>query len=62
MHQNKRMARIKEILAEQKELTTKEIMSEFNISQDTARRDILRLVEKMSVCDRFIQPDGLPYG
>jgi DeoR/GlpR family transcriptional regulator of sugar metabolism len=46
MHQNKRIARIKEILAEQKEVTTKEIMNEFHISQDTARRDILLLVEK----------------
>lgn len=46
MHQNKRIARIKEILAEQKEITTKEIMNEFNVSQDTARRDVLLLVEK----------------
>jgi DeoR family transcriptional regulator, carbon catabolite repression regulator len=46
MHQSKRIARIKELLAEKKELTTKEIMNEFNISQDTARRDILLLVER----------------
>ncbi|MET1249160.1 DeoR/GlpR family DNA-binding transcription regulator [Sporolactobacillus sp. STCC-11] len=46
MHQEKRIALIKQLVTNQQEITTKEIMERFNISQDTARRDIILLTER----------------
>lgn len=43
MNQSQRLIKIKKILAKKKELQTKEIATHFNISFDTARRDVLRL-------------------
>lgn len=49
MSQEKRIELIKQLLAERQELSTKEIMEEFGISQDTARRDIVLLTKRGEV-------------
>ncbi|KRM07957.1 MAG: DeoR/GlpR family DNA-binding transcription regulator [Liquorilactobacillus ghanensis] len=49
MSQEKRIELIKQLLEERQELTTKDIMSEFGVSQDTARRDIVLLAERGEV-------------
>lgn len=49
MIQEKRIALIKQLLEERQELTTKDIMDEFDVSQDTARRDIVLLTERGEV-------------
>ena len=46
MIQEKRIELIKQLLEERQELTTKDIMDEFDVSQDTARRDIVLLTER----------------
>lgn len=46
MHREKRLSKIKEILRDKEEISTKEIMSLFSISQDTARRDTIILEER----------------
>lgn len=45
MTQEERLAKIKDLLQEKNRLSTREIMSEFGISFDTARRDIIRLAK-----------------
>ena len=45
MTQEERLAKIKELLQEKNRLSTREIMAEFGISFDTARRDIIRLAK-----------------
>ena len=40
MSQEKRIELIKQLLEERQELSTKDIMEEFGVSQDTARRDL----------------------
>ena len=45
----KRIELIKQLLEERQELTTKDIMDEFDVSQDTARRDIVLLTERGEV-------------
>lgn len=42
----KRIELIKQLLEERQELSTKDIMREFGISQDTARRDIVLLTKR----------------
>lgn len=49
MSQEKRIALIKQLLEERQELTTKDIMAEFGVSQDTARRDIVLLAKRGEV-------------
>ena len=49
MIQEKRIELIKQLLEERQELTTKDIMDEFDVSQDTARRDIVLLTERGEV-------------
>ncbi|KRL04584.1 DeoR/GlpR family DNA-binding transcription regulator [Liquorilactobacillus oeni] len=49
MSQEKRVELIKQLLEEKQELTTKDIMSEFGVSQDTARRDIVLLTNRGEV-------------
>ena len=49
MIQEKRIELIKRLLEERQELTTKDIMDEFDVSQDTARRDIVLLTERGEV-------------
>ncbi|MDN2452961.1 DeoR/GlpR family DNA-binding transcription regulator [Lactobacillus sp. UCMA15818] len=49
MSQEKRTELIKRLLDERQELTTKDIMAEFGVSQDTARRDIVLLAERGEV-------------
>lgn len=49
MSQEKRIELIKQLLEERQELSTKEIMEEFGISQDTARRDIVLLTKRGEV-------------
>ncbi|KRM97467.1 DeoR family transcriptional regulator [Liquorilactobacillus aquaticus DSM 21051] len=49
MSQEKRVELIKQLLEERQELTTKDIMSEFGVSQDTARRDIVLLDKRGEV-------------
>ncbi|AQS05208.1 DeoR/GlpR family DNA-binding transcription regulator [Clostridium beijerinckii] len=46
MYQEERLYEILNILREKTVLSNKEIMETFNISRDTARRDIVRLVEE----------------
>ncbi len=49
MSQEKRIELIKQLLEERQELSTKDIMNEFGISQDTARRDIVLLSKRGEV-------------
>lgn len=49
MSQEKRIQMIKQLLEERQELSTKDIMQEFGISQDTARRDIVLLTKRGEV-------------
>lgn len=49
MSQEKRIELIKQLLEERQELSTKDIMQEFGISQDTARRDIVLLTKRGEV-------------
>ncbi|WP_027107239.1 DeoR/GlpR family DNA-binding transcription regulator [Ligilactobacillus ceti] len=49
MSQEKRVELIKQLLDERQELSTKDIMEEFGISQDTARRDIVLLTKRGEV-------------
>lgn len=49
LSQEKRVELIKQLLEERQELSTKDIMSEFGISQDTARRDIVLLTKRGEV-------------
>jgi DeoR/GlpR family transcriptional regulator of sugar metabolism len=49
MSQEKRIALIKQLLEERQEMTTKDIMEEFGVSQDTARRDIVLLTKRGEV-------------
>ncbi|MCP0887677.1 DeoR/GlpR family DNA-binding transcription regulator [Ligilactobacillus sp. WILCCON 0076] len=49
MSQEKRIELIKQLLEEKQELSTKDIMEEFGISQDTARRDIVLLAKRGEV-------------
>ncbi len=49
MSQEKRIELIKQLLEERQELSTKDIMQEFGISQDTARRDIVLLAKRGEV-------------
>lgn len=46
MYQEERIFRIYERLKERKTLTNQDIMEEFHVSRDTARRDILKLVQE----------------
>lgn len=46
MYQEERLYRIAELLKEKKTLSKDEIMESFDISRDTARRDILKLIEQ----------------
>ena len=52
MHQEKRLKKIMQMLAEQGDLSTQQLIDSFNISRDTARRDILQLVENGKVVRR----------
>ena len=45
MYQEERLYQIMNLLRKKKSLSKQEIMSTFNISRDTARRDIICLVE-----------------
>ena len=49
MSQEKRIELIKQLVEERQELSTKDIMQEFGISQDTARRDIVLLAKRGEV-------------
>ena len=49
MSQEKRIELIKQLLEERQELSTKDIMEEFGVSQDTARRDIVLLTKRGEV-------------
>lgn len=49
MSQEKRIELIKQLLAQKQELSTKDIMQEFGVSQDTARRDIVLLTKRGEV-------------
>ena len=49
MSQEKRIELIKQLLEERQELSTRDIMTEFGVSQDTARRDIVLLTKKGEV-------------
>ena len=49
MIQEKRIQLIKQLLEDRQELTTKDIMDEFGVSQDTARRDIVLLTDRGEV-------------
>lgn len=49
MSQEKRIALIKQLLEERQELSTRDIMHEFGVSQDTARRDIVLLTKRGEV-------------
>lgn len=46
MYQEERLYKILNMLKEQKTLSNQQIMETFDISRDTARRDIIRLVEE----------------
>lgn len=46
MYQEERLYQIMNLLREKKSLSKQEIMSTFNISRDTARRDIICLVNQ----------------
>lgn len=46
MYQEERIYKILKLLREKKSLSNQEIMEKFNISRDTARRDILKLVDE----------------
>ena len=46
MYQEERIYKILEILKAKKTMTNQEIMDQFHISRDTARRDIVRLVNE----------------
>ena len=46
MYQEERIYKILEILKTKKTMTNQEIMDQFHISRDTARRDIVRLVSE----------------
>ncbi len=46
MYQEERLYQIMNLLRKKKSLSKQEIMSTFNISRDTARRDIIFLVEQ----------------
>ena len=46
MYQEERIYKILEILKDKKTMTNQEIMDQFHISRDTARRDIVRLVSE----------------
>lgn len=46
LSQEKRIELIKQLLAQRQELSTKDIMQEFGVSQDTARRDIVLLTKR----------------
>lgn len=46
MYQEERIYQILQLLKEKKTLTNQEIMNEFHVSRDTARRDILKLVDE----------------
>ena len=46
MYQEERIYKILEILKAKKTMTNQEIMDQFHISRDTARRDIVRLVSE----------------
>lgn len=49
MFQEERLYKILELLEERKSLTTQDIVEEFQISRDTARRDIVKLTNQRSV-------------
>lgn len=49
MFQEERLNKILELLKERERLTTKDIVEEFGISRDTARRDIVKLTKEGSV-------------
>ena len=49
LSQEKRIELIKQLLEERQELSTRDIMTEFGVSQDTARRDIVLLTKKGEV-------------
>lgn len=51
MYQEERLTRMAELLNENKTLSNQEIMAYFDISRDTARRDIIQLV-KMGIATR----------
>ncbi len=46
MYQEERIYQILELLKNRKTLTNQDIMTEFHVSRDTARRDIIKLVEE----------------
>lgn len=46
VYQEERIYKILEILKAKKTMTNQEIMDQFHISRDTARRDIVRLVNE----------------
>lgn len=49
MFQEERLYKILELLQEKQSLTTNDIVAEFGISRDTARRDIVKLTQEGSV-------------
>ncbi|MHC3376947.1 DeoR/GlpR family DNA-binding transcription regulator [Ligilactobacillus equi] len=49
MSQEKRVEMIKKLLIERQGLSTRDIMEKFNVSQDTARRDIVLLTKRGEV-------------
>lgn len=51
MYQEERLARLTELLNEQKTLSNQEVMEALGVSRDTARRDIIQLVD-MGVAKR----------
>ena len=56
MYQEERIYKILEILKAKKTMTNQEIMDQFHISRDTARRDIVRLVnENLAVRTHYIK-------
>lgn len=56
MNQKERLAKILSLLDQQSKISQKELMTIFNISKDSARRDILRLVEQ-GLVERY--PGGI---
>ena len=56
MYQEERLYQIMNLLRKKKSLSKQEIMSTFNISRDTARRDIICLVEQKIALRMVVSP------
>jgi DeoR/GlpR family transcriptional regulator of sugar metabolism len=56
MYQEERLYQIMNLLRKKKSLSKQEIMSTFNISRDTARRDIICLVEQSLYAHMVVSP------